>query len=283
MPAGTAAGLNFGWDFREGTVAGPSDGGGSFVEPIIDYDRDVGTTVTGGVVYRGAGGLAGAYFYADFGSGRLFSLRVVDGVVEDAGDRTAQIEGASIESITSFGTDASGRMYVVTYGGDIVRLTPSETAGDAGDSIRGGDGDDKLFGGFGNDTIGGDDGRDTINGGNGRDVLTGGDGADRFQFTGALGDGVDRITDFGNGNDRLVLDRSVFTRLRRDDDGTIANAQFHASGSGLAHDRSDRIVYDTDNGRLYYDADGNRAGAAVHIATLSGHPALSASDVFVIV
>ena len=74
--AGAPAGLNFGWDFREGTVPGPSGGGGGpFVEPIIDYDRDVGQVITGGVVYRGAGGLAGAYFYADFGSGRLFTLR----------------------------------------------------------------------------------------------------------------------------------------------------------------------------------------------------------------
>jgi Ca2+-binding RTX toxin-like protein len=164
-----------------------------------------------------------------------------------------------------------------------VRLTPSKTAGDGNDSIRGGDGDDKLFGGYGRDTIGGDDGRDTLVGGNGRDILTGGDGSDRFKFVGSLGSGVDKIIDFGQGNDRLVFDQSTFTRLRRDSDGTIETAQFYASASGMAHDRSDRIIYDTDNGRLYYDADGDRAGAAVHIATLGGHPALSAGDVFVIV
>ena len=172
---------------------------------------------------------------------------------------------------------------MVTIGGDIVRLTPSTTAGDGNDSIRGGDGNDKLFGGYGRDTIGGDDGRDTLVGGTGRDILTGGEGSDRFKFVGAAGSGADRITDFGHGNDRLVFDRSIFTRLHRDGDGTIENAQFYASASGMAHDRNDRIVYDTDNGRLYYDADGDRAGAAVHIATLSGHPALSAGDVFVIV
>jgi Ca2+-binding RTX toxin-like protein len=284
VPAGTPAGLNFGWDFREGTSPGPSGGaGGPFVDPIIDYDRDVGQSITGGVVYRGAGGLAGAYFYADFMSGRLFTLRVVNGTVEDAAERTVQVAGADISNITSFGTDASGRMYVVTIGGDIVRLTPSRTAGDGNDSIRGGDGDDKLFGGHGRDTIGGDDGRDTLVGGNGRDILTGGDGADRFKFVGAVGSGVDKITDFGDGDDRMVFDRSIFTRLHRDSDGTIENTQFYASASGTAHDRNDRIIYDTDNGRLYYDADGNRAGTAVHVATLSGHPALSAGDMFVIV
>jgi serralysin len=174
-------------------------------------------------------------------------------------------------------------MYVVTIGGDILRLTPGKTAGDGNDSIRGGDGDDKLFGGHGRDTIGGDDGRDTLVGGNGRDILTGGDGADRFKFVGAVGSGVDKVTDFGDGDDRMVFDRSIFTRLHRDSDGTIENTQFYASASGTAHDRNDRIIYDTDNGRLYYDADGSGAGAAVHIATLSGHPALSAGDVFVIV
>jgi Ca2+-binding RTX toxin-like protein len=284
VPAGTPAGLNFGWDFREGTLPGPSGGGGGpFVDPIIDYDRDAGQSITGGVVYHGAGGLAGAYFYADFGSGRLFTLRMVNGSVEDAIERTAQVAGADIGNITSFGTDASGRMYVVTIGGDIVRLTPGKTAGDGNDSIRGGDGDDKLFGGYGRDTIGGDDGNDTLVGGTGRDILTGGDGSDRFKFVGALGSGVDKVTDFGHGNDRLVFDRSVFTRLHRDSDGTIENAQFHASAAGMAHDRNDRLIYDTDNGRLYYDADGDRVGAAVHIATLSGHPTLSAGDVFVIV
>ncbi|MEO7222556.1 MAG: PQQ-dependent sugar dehydrogenase [Devosia sp.] len=372
LAGGTGAGTNFGWDFLEGFIGGPSSGGsGPFTDPIIDYGRDVGQSITGGVVYRGTGGLSGAYFYADFGSGRLFSLRVVDGEVEDAIERTAQVSGADIGSITSFGTDATGRMYVVTYGGDIVLLTPTTTAGDGNDSLRGGDGNDRLFGGIGDDTLRGDDGNDTlmgeagndtlsggngrdfasygekkvavvvtlngsddgiatvggatedtlrriegviggwvgdrltgdgganalegrdgrdvlkggggndtIEGGNGSDTATGGSGSDQFVF-GALDRGVDTVTDFTIGSDRLVFDRWIF--FDRDADGTIADAQFHASSAGVAHDRSDRLIYDTDSGRLYFDADGNRSTASrVHIATLRDAPVLSGDDVFIV-
>jgi Ca2+-binding RTX toxin-like protein len=374
VAAGTVAGLNFGWDFREGFIGGPSSGGSGFTDPVVDYDHNVGHSITGGVVYRGTGGLAGAYFYADFVSGRLFSLRVVDGVAEDAIERTDQVSGADINNITSFGTDSAGRLYVVTYSGDIVLLTPASTAGDGRDSIRGGAGNDKLYGGEGDDTLRGDDGNDTLgggagsdtlSGGNGRDVasyaeksdavvvtlngssnvtvtvgglaedtirgfegviggggrdkltgdsaanwlrgedgrdvlkggsgadtleggrgsdtVTGGSGADRFVFRSELGSGVDSIVDFASGSDRLVLHQSIFTALTRDADGTIANGQFYASRAGVAHDRSDRLIYDTDDGHLYYDADGNRAGVAIHIATLRGDPALFQGDVFVIV
>jgi Ca2+-binding RTX toxin-like protein len=375
VASGTGAGLNFGWDFREGFVDGPSEGGtGPFTDPIVDYGRGVGQSITGGVVYRGSGGLSGSYFYADFVSGRLFSLHVVDGVAEDVIERTDAVSGAEIGNITSFGTDAAGRLYVVTYGGDIVVLTPASTAGDGRDSISGGTGDDKLFGGEGDDTLRGDDGNDTLsggagsdtlNGGDGRDIasyaeksdrvvvtldgpndvtvlvrgvgedtirraegvaggsgrdrltgdgaanvlqggdgrdvlrggggndtieggrgndtVTGGSGSDRFVFRSTPDGYMDTITDFTSGSDRLVLHQSIFAELDRDSDGTIANAQFHASSAGVAHDRSDRIIYDTSDGRLSYDADGNRSGAAVHIATLRDGPALSAGDVFVIV
>jgi hypothetical protein len=42
------------------------------------------------------------------------------------------------------------------------------------------------------------------------------------------------------------------------------------------------VVYDTSSGELYYDADGNGAGAAQLIATISGAPGLAASDISVV-
>ena len=72
------------------------------------------------------------------------------------------------------------------------------------DELRGGKGADKLFGGDGDDTLIGGQGADRLMGGNGHDTLTGGPGADRFVFgSDETGDNI--ITDFGNGNDRIVL------------------------------------------------------------------------------
>ena len=87
------------------------------------------------------------------------------------------------------------------------------TAGDdylkgasGGDSLSGGDGNDMLCGGGGADTLDGGAGNDTLVGGRGADVLTGGSGSDTFLISGkvtATQDGLDRITDFTHGEDRL--------------------------------------------------------------------------------
>ena len=73
-------GGNYGWSYREGTIAGPRGSppaSVSFVPPIWDYPRSLGQSVTGGILYRGAGvaALYGHYVFADFASGRIWSLR----------------------------------------------------------------------------------------------------------------------------------------------------------------------------------------------------------------
>ena len=84
------------------------------------------------------------------------------------------------------------------------------------DTLNGGIGNDRLtdlmgnnrmLGGAGNDTLIAGGGNDTLEGGMGHDLMTGGAGADVFLFSAALVlDGsIDRITDFGNGNDRIDL------------------------------------------------------------------------------
>jgi Ca2+-binding RTX toxin-like protein len=79
-------------------------------------------------------------------------------------------------------------------------------AGD--DSISGLGGNDRLEGGKGNDTIDGGAGDDLIRGGKGADLLTGGAGHDTFVIdSGAkTAAGIDHITDFTHGEDRLVFD-----------------------------------------------------------------------------
>lgn len=76
-------GGNYGWVWREGTIAGPvggAPGGFTHVNPIYEYQRGngtfQGTSVTGGIVYRGTrlASLSGAYVFADYGSGNVWSL-----------------------------------------------------------------------------------------------------------------------------------------------------------------------------------------------------------------
>jgi Ca2+-binding RTX toxin-like protein len=193
---GGLGGRNYGWDFREGTLPGPSAPPNppiAFTEPVYDYPRDVGHSITGGYVYRGpAAGLQGAYFFADFVSGRLMTLRMVNGIAEDAIDRTAQLVGASLSQISSFGTDNSGNLYAVSLTGAIHRLDPGTTAADGADIINGGAGNDTLFGGMGNDILNGDADVDILHGGAGDDTLSGGTGADRMHG--------------GAGNDVYVID-----------------------------------------------------------------------------
>ncbi|HWK67965.1 MAG TPA: PQQ-dependent sugar dehydrogenase [Rhizobiaceae bacterium] len=173
--AGGPGGRNYGWDYREGTLPGPGappDSPIPFIEPVFDYGHDAGQSITGGYVYRGpAAGLQGAYVFADFVSARLFSFRLVNGVAEDAADRTAQLTGATLQQVSSFGTDNAGNLYTVSLGGAIHRLVPGVAAGDGADAIDGGSGNDILYGGWG---------ADRLNGGVGTDRMVGGLGNDTF-------------------------------------------------------------------------------------------------------
>ena len=58
--------------------------------------------------------------------------------------------------------------------------------------------------------------------------------------------------------------------------GPLPLAKFYShAGANHGHDPSDRVIYDTTTGNLWYDADGSGAGAAQQIAVLTGHPALT--------
>ncbi len=73
QPAGSSGGENYGWDVREGMVGNPVAGA---IDPIFEYPRTVGQSITGGYVYRGPiPELQGHYFFADFVSNRIMSLR----------------------------------------------------------------------------------------------------------------------------------------------------------------------------------------------------------------
>ncbi len=136
-----------------------------------------------------------------------------------------------------------------------------------------------LTGNSGVNTLNGGAGNDFLNGGLGADTLTGGSGRDNFVFNTAL-TSVDKITDFSVKDDTIRLENAIFTALKTTG---VLNAQaFTANAAGVAQDGLDRIIYETDTGKLIYDSNGNAAGGAVHFATLSAGLALTNADFLVI-
>ena len=136
--ADSGGGLNYGWRLMEGTHCyNPPSGcnDGTLYLPIHDYSHSLGFSVTGGYVYRGeeVAELYGHYFFADFGSARIWTL-THDGnggnvVVTDRTTQLAPGGGLSIGSISSFGEGPRGELYICDRGGattgEIFQLVPS--------------------------------------------------------------------------------------------------------------------------------------------------------------
>jgi len=135
-----------------------------------------------------------------------------------------------------------------------------------------------IFGGSGHDIIVAGKGGVQMHVGVGNNTLTGGPGADHFIFDSGLGGQVERITNFKRGADKIVLSAADFAGI-----GPIghklAAADFHV-GAG-AHTPSQHIIYNANNGFLYYDPDGKGPAAQVHFATLAAHLSLSHADFLV--
>ena len=113
---------NFGWRIREGRhcYRAQQCQEEGLVEPLYEYPRDQGESITGGVVYRGPRlpELWGAYLYADYDTGRFWALREVDDGPPEVTELGRQ------QGITSFGQDAEGRVYFTTFarGRSLMRL-----------------------------------------------------------------------------------------------------------------------------------------------------------------
>lgn len=147
--------------------------------------------------------------------------------------------------------------------------------------ILGGSGNDKLSGGGGNDILLGDAGNDTLTGGTGVDLLVGGAGNDVFVFNAAIrASNADVIDGFSTGLDDLRFNNAIFTKIGKD--GAMSANAFAAGNFTSGQDTSDRLIYNTSTGQLFYDADGSKAGGSVLVATLADAPTLLAADIQVI-
>jgi glucose/arabinose dehydrogenase len=124
QPADSPGGENYGWNAYEAShVYSGSEPASEVVMPILEYDHSNGwCSVTGGYVYRGEAipGLQGYYFYGDWCTGTIWAAHP-----DDAGNWQTTISLESGRSISSFGEDEAGEMYLVDYGGSVLRFVPA--------------------------------------------------------------------------------------------------------------------------------------------------------------
>jgi glucose/arabinose dehydrogenase len=124
LPPGVA-GLNFGWSYREGNIAGPRTAPAGFAatEPVLTFPRATGfCSIIGGAVVRDPAlpSLAGRYVFGDYCLGKIWSANL------DQGQASAADVGLpAVPAISSFGEDACGRVYVTSLNGPVYRLAES--------------------------------------------------------------------------------------------------------------------------------------------------------------
>jgi Ca2+-binding RTX toxin-like protein len=224
-----------------------------------------------------------------------------DTLVGGAGDDRFEFFASGPHHITVLGGEGIDEM---TYAGDsaVVDLQAGTFASTSGTTmaIQGienfqsfSDGTMQIYGNAADNFIFSGNGDDIISGREGNDTLFGGPGDDVYLLDAAPGEAnADRLflekydvalAGFDE-NDRLALDNDVMGELGAEGDFAADDERFFAAaGATAGAEQDDRVVYDTETGRLYYDADGSGGGEAKLIALLvtPGYD-LAASDITVL-
>ncbi len=260
------------------TVVATDSGGLSGTKAVTVMVTDVAGVVIdgGGAGQAHVGSVEADTIRGNGGNDTLTGLGGRDGLNGGKGFDTALYTEKSAGIAVSLDGSAAVMLKVGGVDEDTLRNIEHVTGGSGDDIVRGDTLANRLVGNSGDDLLVGRDGNDTLSGGLGVDMLKGGDGRDAFVFNSALGSGnVDVVKDFRHDVDALRLDDKIFADIG----SALSAAEFHAKdGAVKAHDATDRIVYDTATGNLYYDADGKGGDAAVLFATLSNRPGLDHGD-----
>jgi hypothetical protein len=138
-----AGGRNYGWRVREGRIPTPmiaeSAPTSTPTEPVLDYDHTQGNAIIGGFVYRGTALPAkyhGRYFFADYSTGRIWSLTwsphpaTGEAVANAVEEHTDELRGR-LPNVVSFARDSVGELYVLTQVGDIWKIVADRAAPNA--------------------------------------------------------------------------------------------------------------------------------------------------------
>jgi len=232
---------------------------------LFQLDRTIFTALSAGTTLTAAEFLAGAGVTATNAQQRILHNTTNGALLYDAdGSGTGlALQFASV----AVGAPISAAVFQLTGG-----ATPPPPPNPG--VINGTAGNDNLLGGAGNETLNGLAGNDTLNGGGGNDLLSGGAGLDVFVFNSLLASNMDTISDFAAG-DLFQLDRTIFTALSAGT--TLTAAEFLAGAGVTATNAQQRILHNTTNGALLYDADGSGTGLALQFASVAVGAPISAA------
>ncbi len=136
--AASSGGQNYGWRCMEGTLCTGLTGctcfSAALTMPVHEYNHSFGVSVTGGYVYRGCAipDLRGTYFFADYQSSRIWSLRYRPATgVQEFRERTTELDPVgtlAINQISSFAEDQDGELYIFDYTGELFKIVPNGPA-----------------------------------------------------------------------------------------------------------------------------------------------------------
>jgi Ca2+-binding RTX toxin-like protein len=211
-----------------------------------------------------AGGMGDDWYMVNTGS---------DEVLELPGEGEFDTIESSVDYVNAFGVET----LILEANSGALNATGRDTQ------------DDTLVGNGNANVLIGNGGDDWLRGGVGADTLTGGgdfaeglDDFDTFVFddTGS----IDTITDFVDGDDTIALDQYMLSGLYGYTSGNGLLGEDFTATDGSTWTALANIGYDSATGAIYYDADGDAAGAGkVQIGVLTGSPdTISAADFIVI-
>ena len=227
-------------------------------------------TLTGTGNINGTGNTANNTINGNAGNNVIDGGAGADAMIGGAGNDTYTVDnvGDVVTEAIGGGTDIVNSSVTFTLSADVETLNLTGTL-----AING-------TGNAGVNTIVGNSAANILNGGLGNDTLTGGGGNDYFVFDSAPSGNVDTITDFSKvtGNtDFLQFSKKVFATTTASGGGAgteLLVAEF-SSGAGrtTALNATTHFIYNTTDGALYYDADGQNGAAAVQVAIIGNKPA----------
>jgi Ca2+-binding RTX toxin-like protein len=256
--AGSAAGVTV--DLGTGTASGGTASGDTLTNIENVKGSAFGDTLTGdgGDNILNDGGFGGADTLTGHGGNDSYSVYNAGAVIVELGGEGTDRVCAGVDYVLASGVSVEYLNTSSVHATYAVNLT--------GNEIK--------------QLVRGNDGANVLDGGGGNDILFGMGGTDTFSFSTALGAGnVDRIADFSVADDQIQLDSAIFTALGV---GALDASAFKDNFLG-SRDADDRILYNSNTGSLFYDADGSGNGfVAVKFAMLVPGLSLSAADFTVI-
>ena len=256
----------------QSSVAGESFQGFDSIRMGNGTNTVIGTTANNQIF----GGTGSDTLFGGAGNDVLVGGQGIDRLIGGAGNDVFSVNAAGDQIVGTAGGGTTDRIvayvsYVLAAGVEVEFVSADSAASTAAINLTGNALQQRVIGNAG---------VNRLDGKAGSDVIAGGAGADVFVFTTGPGaSNIDLITDYSVADDRIEIDNAVFAGLAA---GALGVAAFASNITGLATTATQRIIYETDTGFLWFDADGNGAGARVQFADLTGGLAMAASEFMVI-